>query len=257
MNLTDQIKQGQDSILIGDALSMAIMSMKICPMEGVVAPDSNELIISVGDSYAGLMSPKGKIYNYVYNISKPLCYSEDHYGEFHQEINIINNEPQMRAYIEWYDDGVNTIEELEPINLILHQGYNIIKTNYQNVELEMLYPRNNDFNKNFINTTFYNMNKKINNELSINDLYFKDAFTKMGDELNLEVDNLNVKCITSKNNKFSLDSDGNLIVNSITTNSDNISGSINQDEICNFIYPVGSIYMSVNNITYFVLINTT
>jgi len=38
----------------------------------------------------------------------------------------------------------------------------------------------------------------------------------MTDE-NLEINNLNINCLTSKNNNFSLDSDGNLIVNSITT----------------------------------------
>ena len=47
--------------------------------------------------------------------------------------------------------------------------------------------------------------------------YIIDAFTKQGNNVNLEVDNLNVGCITSKNNTFDLDSAGNLTVNSITT----------------------------------------
>lgn len=68
--------------------------------------------------------------------------------------------------------------------------------------------------------------------------YIVDAFTKDGDNTNLEVDNLNVGCVTSKNNKFSLDSEGNLIVKSITTES-----GAGLD--FNAIYPVGSIYMSV------------
>ncbi len=49
--------------------------------------------------------------------------------------------------------------------------------------------------------------------------YIINAFTKDGDNVNEEIDNLNVGCITSKNNKFSLDSEGNLIVKSITTES--------------------------------------
>ncbi len=68
--------------------------------------------------------------------------------------------------------------------------------------------------------------------------YIVEAFTKDGDNTNLEVDNLNVGCVTSKNNKFSLDSEGNLIVKSITTES-----GAGLD--FNAIYPVGSIYMSV------------
>lgn len=68
--------------------------------------------------------------------------------------------------------------------------------------------------------------------------YIIDAFTRDGNNTNLEVDNLTVGCITSANNNFSLDSSGNLIVNSITTNT---GSNIDFD----LIYPVGSIYMSV------------
>ena len=66
--------------------------------------------------------------------------------------------------------------------------------------------------------------------------YIVDAFTQDGENTNLEVNNLNVECITSTNNKFSLDSNGNLVVNSINTPA-----------LLAAIYPIGSIYMSVNN----------
>jgi len=86
------------------------------------------------------------------------------------------------------------------------------------------------------------MNEQINQEiLSLDDIYFKDAFTKTEDKLNLEVDNANIKCLTSKDNKFSLDSDGNLIVNNLTANS------INVQNILDMIYPVGCFYISENN----------
>lgn len=70
--------------------------------------------------------------------------------------------------------------------------------------------------------------------------YIIDAFTKEGDNTNLEVNNLNVSCITSKNNKFLLDSEGNLTVKSIKADV------LTSDTTLNMIYPIGSIYMSVN-----------
>ena len=69
--------------------------------------------------------------------------------------------------------------------------------------------------------------------------YIIDAFSRDGNNTNLEVDNLTVGCISSKNNNFSLDSNGNLTVNSITTSG----GGIDFDRI----YPVGAIYLSVVN----------
>ena len=244
MDLTNQKKQGQNKITTLNALNAALFSIKICPQEGVIAPDSNQLVISVGDKYAVLGSPKGEYRKYVYNLSKPLCY-EEYYGEFHQEVKVINNEYVVKAYVEWsYEDGTE-VEELEPNDIILFKNNNIVSTNYQNVDIELIYPTYDDFNKYYMNTLTYNSDKKANKSLTMNDLYFKDSFTKTGNEINEEIDNLNVKCITSKNNKFSLDSDGNLTVNSITSNDNK---NLNITEICNVIYPIGSVYISINNI---------
>lgn len=247
MNLTEEKLQGQNSITILDSMNSALLSIKICPQEGVVAPDGNQLVISVGDKYAILGSQKAEIKNYVYNLSRPLCYSDTDYGEFHQEVEVVNNEYVVRAYIEWSNDDGTTIEELEPLDIILFRNSNIISTNYENVDIELIYQKYNEFNKYFVNTLAYEKYKKLNKSLTLEDLYFKDSFTKTRDEINEDIDNLNVKCITSKNNKFSLDSDGNLTVNSITMNS---SSDVNFDnnKIRDFIYPVGSIYMSINNI---------
>lgn len=71
--------------------------------------------------------------------------------------------------------------------------------------------------------------------------YIIQAFTRDGNNTNLEVNNLDVGCITSLNNNFELDSNGNLTVNSITANS------IIGNAIASAIYPVGSIYMSVSS----------
>lgn len=84
----------------------------------------------------------------------------------------------------------------------------------------------------------------MNNNLIEGDIYAPnyvvDSFTQNNLDINLEVDNANIKCLTSKNNKFSLDSDGNLVVNSITCNN----------SLCNLldVYPIGSIYMNFTNV---------
>lgn len=74
--------------------------------------------------------------------------------------------------------------------------------------------------------------------------YIVDAFTKEGDNTNLAVNNLQVGCITSKNQNFELDSNGNLTVKSLMAEEI----AITSQAILNVIYPLGSIYMSVNNI---------
>lgn len=70
--------------------------------------------------------------------------------------------------------------------------------------------------------------------------YVVDAFTKTGNDINIEVDNANIKCLTSKNNSFSLDENGNLVVNTITSNQNNTFNVLDA-------YPVGSIYLSTIN----------
>lgn len=89
------------------------------------------------------------------------------------------------------------------------------------------------------------MNEQNNGDFSLDDIYFKDCFTQTGNDIDLEVNNATVECITSKNNTFSLDSYGNLIVNSITSNSGN--NTLSASDICDLIYPIGSIYLSINN----------
>ena len=64
-----------------------------------------------------------------------------------------------------------------------------------------------------------NLTNNSNGTLSCDNVFFKDAFTKRGDLLDLEVDNINIRCVTSKEDNFSLDEEGNLLVNSICTNN--------------------------------------
>lgn len=83
--------------------------------------------------------------------------------------------------------------------------------------------------------------------MNTNTDFYKDCFTEIEDgKINAEFNKATLKCFDSQDNKFSMDCEGNLVVNSIITregnNSDNTSFSIDS------VYPVGSIYMSVTNI---------
>lgn len=69
----------------------------------------------------------------------------------------------------------------------------------------------------------------------------EDYLTITNNGLDVDANNVNANCITSKNNTFSMDTSGNLICNSITTN---VSSGVTFDQI----YPVGSIYLSMNDV---------
>lgn len=69
---------------------------------------------------------------------------------------------------------------------------------------------------------------------------YNKYFTETESGLDIEANNINANCITSQNNKFSLDSEGNLIVNSITATVNNLN--------IDTIYPIGSIYMNISEI---------
>ena len=76
----------------------------------------------------------------------------------------------------------------------------------------------------------------------------RQLFTENNNKSRLDIDLINAECITSKNNSFTLDDQGNLTVNSITANSGNISNMNNQSIGFDQIYPVGSVYISVSSI---------
>lgn len=255
MNLTEQTVSGSNEINLQDSLNASLMKLKVTMSANTVVPDESDLLIFVDK--ASQESPTEEKKQYLFELKEPLRYYNSVGDELLQEFIISNNDVVMKTMVTRkigvLTDGNSYVldtpvtEELDAYPVTLFEGINYVYTNYENVSIELIYPKNTDENRLFSNNAmYYNHKLKNDGEFSIEDIYFKDAFTKTEDKLNLKVNNVSVDCITSNNNKFSLDIDGNLMVNSITTASQKLS--LDNENICNLIYPVGSIYLSVNDI---------
>ena len=246
MNMNDQKVLETNQIHITDSLNASLLKLKVSLNSTSVVPNTDDLIIYVDTAPSGLATSDRK--QYVFNLSSPLQYANNVSDEFDIDIAFDNNDSFIKTVVK-RQVGTPNEEEVDYSSITLFEGENYIYTNYENADIEIIYPKNNEYNKIFLNSSIYN-DRKINNptDFCLDDIYFKDAFTKTGDNLNLEVDNANIECLTSKNNKFSLDAQGNLVVKTI--NVEEIIGSnLNLIEIFNRIYPVGSIYFSANNVS--------
>lgn len=242
MNLTEQKTNGINQIHLTDSLNASLMKLVVKNLD---ISGSNDLIIYVDREALGNETTERK--QYVFNLSSPLRIFNEIKDEFILMPEIVDNKVSMKAMVKRQigenESGLYLLESpilenLDYSSIALFEGENYIYTNYSNVEMEIIYPKDDEMNRIFLNNSIYSENKD-NNEF--NEKYYRQAFTKIGDKLNLEVDNINIECITSKNNKFSLDENGNLMVNSISFN-----GEQSDYGIFNLVYPVGSIYTSVN-----------
>ena len=73
------------------------------------------------------------------------------------------------------------------------------------------------------------------------DLYLKNCFTEVEEgKINSKFNKTTMKCFDSEDNKFSMDCEGNLEVNSIISRETSPTTGLTIDQI----YPVGSIYIS-------------
>ena len=229
MNLDELKITGNNKIHLTDSLETSLLSFKLTLTESTIIPDNNKLIIYVSKEENETSNRK----TYEFNLKEKLGLND----EFILEPVIKNNKIELKGEVK---RNSGNIEALEYQNIDLFEGENYIYTNYENATIDVIYPKNIELVKYYLNNVLYSLNNK-NKILSLDDIYFKDAFTKTDDLIDANLNNLNINCLTSNNNKFHLDSDGNLTVNSLTTSI--TSSNTNFDEI----YPIGSIYMSVNN----------
>lgn len=253
MDLTDQTISGTNEICLNDSINTSLLKLKVKMTADTVIPSSNDLIIYVDKSTSSTPTDERK--QYVFELSSPLKYFNQVGDELVEQISINNNEVTLKATVKRYigtnDSGNYVLDEIleeivDSIPITLFEGINYIYTNYSDANITVIYPKDNELNRSFLNNVIYAEHIKNNSsEFNLSDLYFKDAFTKTNNKLNLEVNNATVDCLLSKNNKFSLDSEGNLTVKSIT--SEESQNNINMQDVRDFIYPVGSIYMSISS----------
>lgn len=259
MNLENQTVTGNNEVTVSDSLNAALMELTLNLTTTSVVPNNNELFIYVDKQPQS--NPSNERKQYLFELNDILRFCNNVSDEFKQKLYVINNDIVLRSFIERkvsYDSESNEcsilessiIEELESFPITLFDGINYIYTNYTNMEISLIYTKDTLFNKVFLNGSMYYHHKLRNDgEFCLDDIYFKDVFTKTEEDLNIEVNNASIDSLSSNNNAFSLDNEGNLVVNSITCNSINSNlGSNNFDSttLYNLIYPVGSIYMSVS-----------
>ncbi len=77
----------------------------------------------------------------------------------------------------------------------------------------------------------------------MNEEKIRNCFTEVEEGVNAEFNKVTVKCFDSTNNAFSMDCEGNLVVNSIRTREE-----VFLHDIIDAIYPVGSLYFSMNEV---------
>ena len=251
MNLDEQKITGTNQISVTDSLEAPLLSIKVSRTANTTVPSTSDLIVYVDT--APKSTPTSNRKQFVFELASVLGYASSTSDQFVLEVVPKGNDIVADVYVTRKVSGTSglstpTKEVLEESLINLFDGTNYIYTNYTNDTIEIIYPKDDELNRRYLNNAIFCHHRQNNSgDFSLDDIYFKDAFTKTEDKLNIEVDNAEISTLTSKNNKFSLDANGNLVVNSITTNSSGEGQALNNTAICNLIYPVGSIYMSVNS----------
>ncbi len=243
MDITNEKVVGANSVSIVDSLNAPCLSLKLFHHD-IPETLENEIIFKVGQHETDEVFKQ-----VVFTLSRPLLFFNETSDVFVLESTVKQNRVTMSAKVirkvnETGDALLeqDVIEEIPYQTITLFEGENYITTNLNHVTLEVLYPKNTEFNRNYLNVALYHEQLV---DTHVTDLYFKDAFTKTTDGINIDANNLNVNCLTSNHNHFHLDSEGNLTVKSLTV-EESVGGDIDYNEILNIVYPIGSIYMSVN-----------
>lgn len=243
MDLAEMKVSNTNVVNVTDSLKAPLLKLSIKNNSSTTIPTGNDLIIYVDKSSEETSERK----TYLFTLTNPLQFASETSDEFIIEPVLDGNKVTMKTYVKrLISEGAvlteATIEEVDTQSIVLFEGANYISTNYTNADLSIVYPKNNDLALFFLNNAIYGHNNE-NKVLSLDDIYFKDCFTEVEAGINAVFNKVTMKCMDSTNGNFSLDCDGNLVVNTVTERNPQTSGGSAID--FDSIYPVGSIYLSV------------
>ena len=233
MNIENDYVTGIDEVTLSNSLNASLIYLKLKVDANTVIPTDNNLIIYVDKN--SKTNPSQDKKTYIFSLPYTLSLN----SEFIIDCKINNNFLSMVSYVNI--NGEITELEYQPINLF--EGTNYIYTNYDNIGIELIYPQNNDLYKRFIFSSLFNENDKT----ALDYDYIKNSFSKDLNGTNLNVNSITANCLVNLNNNFSIDSEGNIVAKSLTL-SEGSSADVDFNDIFDKIYPVGSIYLSINNV---------
>ena len=162
MNLIEQTINNTNQVNITDSLNSALMELKIKRTATTTVPETNELIVYVDQS--SKENPTEKKKQYVYDLIKPLALYNDVSDEFLIRLRIKNNNVNMETIVKRFigenEDGEYLLEDplyeiLDNSQIILFEGENFIYTNNENADITLVYPKDNTFNKLYLNCSIY------------------------------------------------------------------------------------------------------
>lgn len=239
MEITDLKIKNKNSIKVKDSLKAPLLRLSVTLDNSTTIPTSNDLIVYVSKN------ENTEKKEYTFTLSKPLKYLDNVSDEFILSPKLNGNKIDLKAYvIRRIENSLlldnEVIEEFFYEPIILEEGENLITTNYTDAIIEMVYPKNTEIVNYFLSNSMY---KESDNTLTLDDIYFKDAFTKVEEGINADFNRVNLNCFKLKDSPFGLDALGNLTVNSIITVDSPSSDNLNFDKI----YPVGSVFINVSD----------
>lgn len=242
MDLSEMKVSAKNILMVNDSLNAPILKLNIKLDQSTVVPNTKDLIIYVDKKDTA--TNERKVYNF--SLNEKLNYLNGVTDEFVMEPSLEENKVKVKCYIKRNirNNAILAAEEIEYLEynpITLFEGVNYISTNYSNAAIEIVYPKNNDLVNLFLNSTLFGI-VNYDKIFSLDDIYFKDCFTEVDEGINAKFNKVTMKCFNSINNAFSMDCEGNLVVNTITTKESSEVNSITLSDV----YPVGSIYMSVS-----------
>lgn len=234
MNIESLNVSDVDKIFVNDSINAPLLRLNVKLGDNTTVPSDNVLEVYVDKQSSVTVDRK----TYVFDLQNKLSGLD----QFIIGPIFNNGNVEIKTYVK-RENGDK--EELNTEPIILFEGINYISTNYTNALINIVYPKNIGLVNYFLNNSIYGINNK-KKVLTMDDIYFKDAFTEVDEGVNANFNQLKINCLSSNNGTFKLDAAGNLEVESLIVKGE-VGGNTPLIDF-DSIYPIGSIYMTAVNV---------